>query len=409
MTLKEKLAALYAEADELNKKGEELTEDDIARVDELGTEIDTTEAAVRKADEANARLAKFASGATRTPGTAVAPTMPGEADAPAGSLGDRFLKSAAWKAFRNDFRGPVEGRPINIKADNLGSFNVLRKEAGDPAPIASTVGGGPLATPYRLPGIVDVTYRPPTRLLDLIAHGTTQTPFVQYRQLTAVTNNAAVVPENGIKPLSSLTFNLASAYAYTYADGFKVTNQELADDGIMAAQLNTVLVQDLAHKIEDIVLNGTGSNQPFGILNTTGVLSQPFVSDVPTTLRNAITLLQVTSLTDVSSIVLNPADAQNLSLIKDTQGRYIGNGPFGAANPIIWQIPYVISTKVPAGTALLGDFSTIQLLDLEGLSIQAFNQNEDDARHNLTYIRAEQRSLLLFRQPARICVATLHA
>ena len=53
----------------------------------------------------------------------------------------------------------------------------------------------------------------------------------------------------------------------------------------------------------------------------------------------------------------------------------------------------------------MGDFSAVQLLEREGRSVQAFNQNEDDARRNLTYIRAELRELLLIREPAKMLVA----
>lgn len=55
----------------------------------------------------------------------------------------------------------------------------------------------------------------------------------------------------------------------------------------------------------------------------------------------------------------------------------------------------------------MGEFSTVQLLNYVPLTIEAFNQNEDDARHNLTYVRAEERNMLFIREPKRIAVIKL--
>ena len=57
----------------------------------------------------------------------------------------------------------------------------------------------------------------------------------------------------------------------------------------------------------------------------------------------------------------------------------------------------------------MGDFSTVQLLNYVPLTIEAFNQNEDDARHNLTYVRAEERNMLFIREPKRLAVVKLAA
>lgn len=400
MSLKETLDALYAEADELKTKGDELTADEITRADEVIAEIEKNESAQAEAAKRAERLAAFKSANRAEPSKA------GDVHAVEGAtFGQRFVKSAAFAQFKSD--NPAATGPIQFTAKNLGTFGFIRK--ADPAPVASTAGGGPLATPTRLPDVTNLTYRRQTTLLDLIATGSASTPYVQYRALTAITNNAAIVAEGATKPLSSLTFTLSSAYAYTYADGFKVTNQELADDGIIAGVLDTTLRENLELTIENILLNGTGSGQPFGILATTGVLAQAFATDIPTTIRKAFTLLQTTSQTVPEAIVLNPTDAETVSLLKDGTGRYLGQGPFGPFPPGMWNTPIVTTPLVPVGTALVGKFSSIQLLDLDPVNVLAFNQNEDDARKNLTYLRAEQRSLLLIREPAKIAVATLHA
>lgn len=400
MDPKEELAALVAEADELKKKSaDQFTDADVERVDAIVKRQGELRESIAKRDAAAAALAGL-------PKPEVSKSTTTEDEPLSGSIGERFVKSAEMRAHRTANPLGVDGTPVSVKASNLGSFEALVRKA-DPAPLSSGLVG---AVHYdRLPGILDLTYPKAPRLLDLITRGNTNTAYVEYRQLTAVTAAATIVPEGGLKPLSTLTTALAQAAAYTYADGVKVTNQELADDGIIASLIDSVLRRNLLAKMEDIVLNGTGTNQPKGILNTTGVLQQAFATDMVTTIRKAITLARTTSEADITAVVLNPADAEALDLLKDGAQRYYGNGPFGTGPNTIWGRPVVESQKIAAGTAILGDFSTVQLLDLDGISVQAFNQNEDDARHNLTYIRAENRALQLIREPAKLVVADLAA
>lgn len=395
MDPKEELKALQAEAEELKTKGDALTDEDIARVPELTKRMSEVQEIVSRRDNAAKALASVN-----------VITKDDEPEQPTGSMGQRFVKSEAYKSFTDQNPHGVDGKPVSIKASRLGTFGVLVSKA-DPDPLSSALPG---AVQYqRQAGILDLTYRKPPRILDLITQGSASSAYLEYRQLVAVTNNAAVVPEKGAKPLSTLTTAIAQAAAYTFADGVKVTNQELKDDGVIASLIDTVLRSNLLLKVEDKVLNGSGTNEPKGILNTTGVLAQAFATDAVTTIRKAITLLTDTSDANITAVVMNSADAEALDLLVDGNKRFYGNGPFGTGPTTIWGRPVVVSSKVAAGTAILGDWSTVQLLAVDPVSVEAFNQNEDDARHNLTYIRAEQRSLMLTREPAKLCVATLTA
>lgn len=390
-------ATLLAKADTADFTAEDATRAEVVvkRMAEL-TDL------IAKRDTASAALK--AAGAGRTsdrPAPSVADSRDESEAAKGLTLGERFVRSKAMQDHRAANPLGVSGAPVSIKATDLGGL--VAKAAGDPLPISSGLGG---AVHYeREAGIVDLTYPKRLTLLDLITRGTTAVSYLEYRQLVSIVRAAAVVPERGLKPLSTLTTSTAQAAAYVIADGVKVTNQELADDGVIAALLDTVLTRNIWEKVEDLLFNGTGTNEPKGILNTTGVLQQDFSTDLVTTVRKAITTLRETSSTDVQAIVLSPEDDEELDLLKDGNDRFYGNGPFGIGPGTLWGRPRVVSSKVPVGTALLGDYRAIHLLERQGLTVEAFNQNEDDARHNLTYIRAEVRELLLIREPARLLVA----
>jgi HK97 family phage major capsid protein len=399
MNKNEKLKALLAEAANLEKKGDSLTEEDVTRAEELSGEITALKAEIAKTAKTSAalRAALKSSGPVHE-----------EESLKGATVGDRFVHSPAMKAFRDANPNGVDGTPVNIRVKGLGSFGRNLKaddDASTDSTLTTTLPGAVQVT--RLPGVDDLTYRNQPVFLNLVTRGTTASDHVEYRQLISVTNNAAVVAEKGEKPLSALDFQLAQANGHTYADGFKVTNQELKDDGIISNLINTTLKTNLDTTIENILLNGSGTNEPAGILNMTGTLNQDYDTDAITTIRKAISTLQNTSKATIQAIVLNPTDIEAIDLMKDSTGRYLGQGPFGIGPRTLWGVPLAASQSVAEGTAILGDFTALQLLDYESLSITAFNQNEDDARHNLTYIRAEQRSLLLCREPAKLLVASL--
>jgi hypothetical protein len=403
MDPKLELAALVAEAAKLSTKSD-FTEADIARIDEIVLRKGVLEDIIAKRAGVSASLADIAK---------AAPIAKPDADLQlGGSLGERFVKSDAYKGFRTAHPSGVgKDTPISIKADKIGG--IIRK-----APLGTAGAGNSRAV--RTNEIDDLVYRPERRLLDLITRGNTNLPWFQYRQIVSKTNNASIVAEattttgttaaTGLKPLSTLTTTTADAKAYTYADGMEVTNQELSDDGVITSLIDSTLRENLEIEIENILLNGAGTaDEPAGVLNTSGVLQQAFAVDVPTTVRKAITKLRVTSGSTIRGVLLNPEDDEAWDLLKDLNERYLGNGPFSGGPSTAWGYERISSQAVEVGQAIIGDFATIHLLSLEELNVLAFNQHKDYAQRNLTYIRAEERAVQLIRNAARLCVIDLIA
>lgn len=414
MNLKEKLKALLAEAAELQKKGAELTEEDVARVPVLTAEIADVKSKIEAQDAAAEALkSAFAADEAEHQEQVPAGRTKARGEQPR-SLGAAFVGSEAMKTFReNHPNGVSKGTPVNVEARRFATKSDSVRAVKAPL---NTIDNGD-TTPTRLPGIEDVTYRRPNTLLDLITVGTTDAAWLEYRQLVSITNNAAIVPEArtttdaaNLKPVSALQTRTADAKAHTYADGIEATTQELKDDGAMTSLIDGILTQNLRDEIERIVLSGDDADgEPNGILNTTGVLQQPFATDMVTSIRKGKTLLRETSNTIPQAILLNPEDDEAFDLLKDGNDRYLGNGPFGTGPSTAWAVPRISSAAMPKGQALMGDFRAFQLLIFEALSILAFNQHKDFAQRNLVYVRAELRALQMFRQPAKLAVIDIEA
>lgn len=422
MNLKEKRAAALKAAQDIAAKakadGRDLTDDEASQIDAKVAEVKELDQRIEAAAKSRASIDRLAglSGGGEPAGEDEAREggdSPGdEHGAKALTFGERFVKSSAYGAFRAQYPSGVgSGSPVNIGRVKVGSLeeHIAAKAAG---PLTSPLGH---VQPVRYP-TVDQVDRDRLTFLDLISRGSAAGAF-EYVQIVSVERNAAIVPEAtsatddaALKPTSGLETAMADAKPYTYADGYDVTNQLLADAPAFASYMNQELGYSLDALIEDKLLNGTGTNgEPKGLFNTSGVQQAEYAAggDVLAqieAIRRAITRITRLPGGTVQAIVMNPIDAAEVDLLKDGNGRFYGQGPFGSGPGTLWGRPVVESEKVPEGQYVLGDFKQIALLDVEGLSVLAFNQHKDYAQRNMTYVRAELRAEQVFWKPSRVLI-----
>lgn len=378
-------AAVAAEANEANVKA---LEDANAEVADLE----------RMLSKAQSQTADMESSSTTT------------APRSAGSLGERFVKAAPYAEFAKAHPHGAQTREhISLNPTRVGS---LDEYMGGRKAITTDVAR--LAT-ERYP-LIDQVVRPELSLLDLISRGRTGSTAIDYLQVTSVTRNAAIVKENTgdagtdqLKPISTLATALETAKVVGYADGYEVTNQLLSDAPALASFLDNEFRYSLSAVIQDKLLNGSGTNgEPRGLLNTTGVQQQSFtpgpnVRPLIEAVRKAKTKVKRAGGTS-TAVLLNPEDDEAIDLLADENGRYFSNGPFGVGPSTLWGLPRVLDESIDPGTAIVGEFQQIALLDYEGLSVVAFNQHKDFAQRNLTYVRAELRAMQAIWRPARFVV-----
>lgn len=385
---------IKAEADRLRAKGMDLTDEDVARAEELAAKAAEMDAAEDRGRRAAAALSALAQ-------------KRAAADVRGGTPGERFIRSDEWTAFKAAHRAGFESKSdlvdVTVKAATLSTDS-------------ATTGGGKA----HLGSPVDLGFDVPKgTLLSAITTGPTEANWVPYRAITAVTGKAARVAEakdsagtgadGGVKPLVGITAASYSAVPATFADGIEVTNQEITDDGVMMTLVDQVLSLMVSSAIEQEILNGTGAGDaPQGILTATGVRQVPFATDMLTTIRKAMTALgKGTVPANSISILMNPEDVEAVDLLKKNDGGYLGSGPFGSGNPTIWRRPIVESDAIPKGKALVGDLRAYELYVREAFSVSLFNQHKDYAQRNLSYLRGEMRAIPVFRRRAHVAVVSL--
>ena len=273
--------------------------------------------------------------------------------------------------------------------------------------------GGYLVRPQVERQIVE-TRELDNKLRSLCSRITVNTNAISLDQIT-LTSTAGWVAELAQKPESTgLSLASVTASVFTAAGLATISNQLLADSN---PAVDNLVTADLAKRLvaleEDAFINGTGTNQPLGILNTPGLGATALTSTAVADLLDAILAAIADVETDhgaPSAILMHPRTWTRILQSKDAQGKYLidpagdGESAVVAGRTIsrgprktLWGYPVVTSNRVPtnlgAGTnesrVIVGDYSEALILDRQGITV-------DESPHvhfttNQTVFRAETR------------------
>ena len=239
------------------------------------------------------------------------------------------------------------------------------------------------------------------------------TNSIQLDQLTLSTV-AGWVAELAQKPeTTGMTLATVTASVFTAAGLATISNQLLADSDPAVDQLVTT---DLAKRLtaleETAFINGSGTGQPLGILNTPGIGATPLTLTTAAALVDAI--LDAISAVESdhgapSAILMHPRTWTFIIKAKDTNGAWLLGGPQDVRAPVtdartgfrgptksLWGYPVLTSNRIPTnlggGTesrVIVGDFREALILDRQGITV-------DESAHvhfttNQTVFRAEKR------------------
>jgi HK97 family phage major capsid protein len=235
------------------------------------------------------------------------------------------------------------------------------------------------------------------------------TNAVQFDSIS-LTTAAGWVAELAVKPEStSMALASITASVFTAAGLATISNQLLADSN---PDVDNLVIADLAKRLtaleETAFLNGSGTNQPLGILNTPGISATSLTS---TSVSGTAGLLDAVldSIMKVqsnhgqpSAIVMHPRTWTRIIKDRDANGVWtidpredrVGSRPTGGT---LFGVRVVLSNRIPTnlGTGtnesrvIVGDFSEALILDRQGITV-------DESPHvyftsNQTVFRAEMR------------------
>lgn len=228
---------------------------------------------------------------------------------------------------------------------------------------------------------------------------------VEFPRQTGFTNNADIVSGEGtLKPESDMEFELADVTLKTIAHWIPASRQALEDAPLLASLIDGQLRWGLDYTEEQQLLFGDGLGS-----NIEGIIPQ--ATDFDTNLANsgdndldliarAILQSQQAKL-PASGVILNIADWNRMMTMKDSEGRYLGAGPFGDQRPMMWGLPVVPSLAMTEGEFLVGAFKTgAAVVDhTEGTSVLFSTEDRDNFVKNMVTVLAERRVALAVMRP----------
>jgi len=243
-------------------------------------------------------------------------------------------------------------------------------------------------------------------LVDRVAISTHEFSFVRQ---TVRTDNAAPVADGELKPTSIYTVADVSDHVRTVAHLSQPVPERLfSDHADLLDFLSSEMEAGLRRAVEEQVVSGDGVDPNMtGILETSGILTQAWSTDLLTTMRKASTALEVSGEVP-TAWALNPADVEALDLLDDANARHYFSGPqqqLSNGNPV-WSLPIVKSLAVPAGTAILGDWNYIRLVVREDARLDVDRSGENFTK-NLVTVRVEGRYGVAVRRPSAFCQVDL--
>jgi len=337
------------------------------------------------------------------------------------SYGQQFIDSAAYKGLVAD--GGVSGKTGRWTSGGVELKTALTEGTlASPGPAYAAV-----QTPTVLPGMTNILFQQPT-VVSLFPSGSTDSPLLRYLVETAITNAAATVAELGLKPESAITFSKVDEVLKKIATFLPVSDEMLEDWQQIKSYLDArlTLFVELQEEVQLLRGDGTGTNL-VGLLNrvglappvatrnatppagsATGIYLSPTTDNDMDAIYRQITQVRVTSFLEPETIVIDPGAWMTVQLAKNSQGVYYAGGPFmQTATPMLWAKPVVVTTSMPANTALVGAFQKAsQVFRKGGITVEASNSHADFFQRDETAIRAHERLLLAVYRPGAFGAVT---
>lgn len=317
------------------------------------------------------------------------------------SLGEQFVNSDAFKNYRTGASNKAK-----IEFQN----NTIIGEGGSPQNPTDDI-----VPKQYMPGIVGGAFRP-LRIMDAIPTGAASGNTVHYTRELLYTNAAAETAEAAQKPETTLTFEGVDVPVRTIAHFLKVSKQVLDDAPALRTYIDTRMSYGVLLRAEQQVVNGNGTSPNIsGILDTGNFTSlTAATADNDFDFANKAKYKVIESDYVPSAYMINPADWGRMERLKKGTGDASYIGQEGAINylqnglvPTLWGLPVIASNSVPAGTLICLSSDATMFWQRQGVTVEIFDQNEDDVEKNLLTIRGEMRGAFTVFRPAAVVAGTL--
>lgn len=247
---------------------------------------------------------------------------------------------------------------------------------------------------------------------DVLSTGTTGLNSVPYiRETAAATNEggATTVAEGAAKPEVTLQFTAADAPVRKIAGWLPVTTEIIADAPTLRSYIDARLEYMILLREEEQVLTGTGTapnllgirNAPgLQTVKATGGTAVNTAGDNLTTIATGIRLIELVD-GEADGLAINPTDFWAMLTRRASGDNHYDLDPFMSPERMQpWGVPPVRTRSLPAGTAIVGNWSMgATLLEREGVTVRVGDQHSDFFTNNKVAVLAEERVAFPIHRP----------
>jgi len=310
-----------------------------------------------------------------------------------GGTGEDHSIKGQLKAFMESADGKSGLEALKAKRGGM-TLVIDLKAATTMTVAANTVDATPFGTRIEVEsGITDLVRNTPF-VADLFNARGTNAPTIFWVEKENADGQAQFIAEGELKPLVDFDFKKVSSNAVKVAAVTKASTEMLDDIDGMAGLIQDEILYQIAIEKDTQLLTGVGTgDNPYGIdywggayVLTTIQCATPNLADCIMAVATQIRNLHF----NPNIAIVNPIDATNLQLSKDSTGQYV-IPPFTTANGMtVAGLKVVESPNVAVGSLRVLDTSKINYRPYRTVTITMGWEN-DDFRKNLVTIIGEER------------------
>lgn len=235
----------------------------------------------------------------------------------------------------------------------------------------------------------------PLVVLPFVTSRPTTLPESIFVEESSRTDAAEFYAEGGATPQGDRKFKIVRKPLVKVGEYFKIAKEKLTDFAWLQSWVNSDLVASIDRKADAQMYGGTAESgvKYAGILSIATLIDAAKVGTTRIANANqwsclafAAGVVKNEGFTDVTRILVNPLDwAVMTAQMTEAQISLVAQK--------LGVMPDAIQTSpvVTAGTFLMGDFSVAEREYKNGVTLEIFNQNEDDAIKDLVMVKGSAR------------------